>query len=50
MPAFERFFFDTYGLTEGDLEGYLGKALGAGGDYADLYFEYTTKFSWFNFH
>ena len=45
MPAFERFFFDTYGLTERDLEGYLGKALGAGGDYADLYFEYTTTSS-----
>ena len=45
MSAFERFFFDTYGLIEKDLESYLGEALGAGGDYADLYFEYTTTSS-----
>src|SRR5215472_9135839 len=37
-----RFFFDHYGLTEPDLERYLGAALSAGGDYADLYFEYLT--------
>src|SRR6266545_5347804 len=37
------FFFQHYGLTENDLERYLGAALGAGGDYADLYFEYLTS-------
>ncbi len=36
-----KFFFDRYGLTERDLERYLAAALSAGGDYADLYFEYT---------
>ena len=36
----QRFFFEHYGLTENDLERYLGAALSAGGDYADLYFEY----------
>src|SRR5215469_14971757 len=38
-----RFFFDHYGLTEPDLERYLGAALSAGGDYADLYFEYLSS-------
>ncbi|MGH9532322.1 MAG: metalloprotease TldD [Terriglobales bacterium] len=37
----QKFFFDRYGLTERDLERYLAAALSAGGDYADLYFEYT---------
>src|SRR6202166_2103382 len=41
----ERFFFDHYGLTNHDLEKYLGAALSAGGDYADLYFEYLTSTS-----
>src|SRR6202795_4607032 len=35
-----RFFFQHYGLTQRDLERYLAAALSAGGDYADLYFEY----------
>ncbi len=35
-----KFFFERYGLTERDLERYLGAALTAGGDYADVYFEY----------
>src|SRR6201993_5605924 len=39
------FFFQRYGLTENDLERYLGAALSAGGDYADLYFEYHTTTS-----
>ena len=39
----ERFFFDHYGLTNHDLETYLGAALSAGGDYADLYFESVTS-------
>ena len=41
----ERFFFEHYGLTNHDLETYLTAALSAGGDYADLYFEYLTSTS-----
>src|ERR1700684_1046480 len=41
----KRFFFDKYGLTEPNVERYLGAALSAGGDYADLYFEYLTSTS-----
>ncbi|HMK30697.1 MAG TPA: metalloprotease TldD [Terriglobales bacterium] len=37
-----KFFFDHYGLVITDLERYLAAALSAGGDYADLYFEYLT--------
>src|ERR1700758_3809879 len=40
-----KFFFDQYGLNERDLERYLAAALSAGGDYADLYFEYLTSTS-----
>src|SRR5471032_467398 len=40
-----RFFFEHYGLTERDLERYLAAALTAGGDYADLYFEYLSSTS-----
>jgi len=40
-----RFFFEHYGLSERDLEDYLGAALSAGGDYADLYFEYLSSTS-----
>ena len=40
-----RFFFQHYGLTERDLEHYLAAALSAGGDYADLYFEYLSSTS-----
>jgi TldD protein len=36
---------DRYGLTARDLERYLAAALSAGGDYADLYFEYLTTTS-----
>src|SRR6516162_6997594 len=39
------FFFEHYGVTERDLERYLGAALSAGGDYADLYFEYLSSTS-----
>jgi TldD protein len=39
------FFFQHYGVTENDLEHYLGAALSAGGDYADLYFEYLSSTS-----
>src|SRR6202522_4249929 len=41
----QRFFFDHYGLAERDLEHYLAAALSAGGDYADLYFEYLSSTS-----
>jgi TldD protein len=41
----DRFFLDRFGLTESDLEKYLAAALSDGGDYADLYFEYTTTSS-----
>jgi TldD protein len=42
----ERFFFEHYGLANQDLETYLAAAaLSAGGDYADLYFEYLTSTS-----
>src|SRR5690348_7353334 len=39
------FFFEHYGLTQADLERYLAAALSAGGDYADLYFEYLSSTS-----
>src|SRR5438477_7771713 len=39
----DKFFFQHYGLTERDVERYLGAALSAGGDYADLYFEYLSS-------
>ncbi len=41
----KNFFFDHYGLAQADLEKYLSAALSAGGDYADLYFEYQTSTS-----
>jgi len=37
--------FARYGLAAADLERYLAAALSAGGDYADLYFEYLTSSS-----
>src|SRR5215475_57443 len=39
------FFFRKLGNTSRDLERYLAEALSAGGDYADLYFEYLTSSS-----
>jgi TldD protein len=39
------FFSSRYNLTERDLERYLGEALAQGGDYADLYFEYSATSS-----
>src|SRR5205807_1148096 len=38
-------YFERYGVTENDLQRYLGEALSAGGDYADLYFEHVTSIS-----
>lgn len=40
MRVSETVFGQKFGVTEGDLERYLGEALSAGGEYADLYFEY----------
>ena len=45
MVSQNRFFFDQYGLTQPDLERYLAAALAAGGEYADLYFEYLSSTS-----
>jgi TldD protein len=47
MSQRDHFFFEHYGLREADLERYLAAALSEGGDYADLYFEYTTTSSIF---
>ena len=41
----DNFFFKHYGLTQEDLPRYLAGALSAGGDYADLYFEYLSSTS-----
>jgi TldD protein len=38
-------YFERYGVIEADLQRYLGEALSAGGDYADLYFEHVTSTS-----
>ena len=38
-----KFFFEQYGLNEPDLERFLAAALSAGGEYADLYFEYLSS-------
>jgi TldD protein len=38
-------FFQKFGITPADLQRYLGEALSAGGEYADLYFEYLTSTS-----
>lgn len=45
MAKVDRFFFERYGLSEADLERYLAAALAEGGNYADLYFEYTSTCS-----
>ncbi len=47
MDRGHKFFSEHYGVSERDLERYLAEALAAGGDYADLYFEYraTTSIS-----
>ncbi len=41
----KQFFFDKLHLSERIFERVLGEALSAGGDYADLYFEYVTSTS-----
>src|SRR5580700_5709481 len=45
MGLSQSFFAERYGLTEHDLERYLSAALSAGGEYADLYFEYLSSTS-----
>ncbi|MBV9670845.1 MAG: metalloprotease TldD, partial [Acidobacteriales bacterium] len=45
MSNHREFFFQKFGLTQPALERYLSEALSAGGDYADLYFEYHTSSS-----
>ncbi len=45
-PSFlTSFFAGKFGITERDLESYLSEALSAGGEYADLYFEYLSNTS-----
>jgi TldD protein len=43
MTPNQNLFFQKFGITPNDLQRYLGEALSAGGDYADLYFEYQTS-------
>jgi TldD protein len=45
MTSNQSLFFHKFGITPGDLQRYLGEALTAGGEYADLYFEYLTSTS-----
>ena len=40
-----QYYFDTFGVTRPQLEELTAIALRHGGDYADLYFEYTTYFN-----
>lgn len=43
MTEKQNLFFQKFGVTPTDLQRYLSEALSAGGDYADLYFEYLTS-------
>ncbi|HLX42312.1 MAG TPA: metalloprotease TldD [Bryobacteraceae bacterium] len=45
MGLSQSFFAERFGITEHDLERYLSEALSAGGEYADLYFEYLSTSS-----
>src|ERR1700687_4751675 len=45
MSFSQSFFAERFGITEHDLESYLSEALSAGGDYADVYFEYLSTSS-----
>src|SRR6266853_6674249 len=45
MGLSQSFFSQKFGITERDLESYLSEALSAGGEYADLYFEYLATSS-----
>src|SRR6185312_405715 len=43
MTQNQSLFFQKFGITANDLQRYLGEALSAGCEYADLYFEYLTS-------
>jgi TldD protein len=45
MGLAQSFIAQKFNITERDLERYLAEALSAGGDYADLYFEYLSTSS-----
>jgi TldD protein len=45
MTQNQTLFFHKFGIAPADLQRYLGEALSAGGEYADLYFEYSTTTS-----
>jgi hypothetical protein len=45
LPDTRKFFYEHLGINERLLEQCLSAALSAGGDYADLYFEYITASS-----
>src|SRR5437763_15428223 len=45
MTQNQNLFFQKFGIIPSDLQRYLGEALSAGADYADLYFEYLTSTS-----
>jgi len=45
MQSERKFFEERFGVSEPDLEKYLAAALSAGGEYADLYFEYRASSS-----
>jgi TldD protein len=45
MTQNQSLFFQKFGISPSDLQHYLSEALSAGGDYADLYFEYLTTTS-----
>ena len=42
MLLSDSFFGQKFGITEANLQSYLSEAMSAGGDYADLYFEYLS--------
>ena len=45
MTHHSNHLLQRFGITANDLQRYLSEALSAGGDYADLYFEYLTSTS-----
>ena len=45
MSISPSFFGQKFGITTHDIESYISEALAAGGDYADLYFEYVATSS-----
>ena len=40
-----QYYLDTFKVTEDALQKVIGTALSRGGDYSDMYFEYTTYFN-----